>query len=82
MSQSAFYFRVGIAAMGVCGSAQMVRIVWRILREARIERRPGLRPISPHDGAALYWAIVGFITLGAIIAVWGTSVLIVRLLNM
>ena len=77
--QVALFFRVTIAALAAFASVQMIRIVYRILRQGRIDRRPGLGPLSMHNKPLFYWSIVGFIALGAVGTIWGTVVLILRL---
>jgi hypothetical protein len=61
--------------------AYMIRYIFLVLREGKITRRPGLKPVSPRDGAAIYWTFVAVSSLGAIIIAWGTVIVILRLLH-
>ena len=60
---------------------QMVQFIWKAIKNGRIERRPGFKPVSPHDGAAIYWSFIGIVALGALISVAGMAVLIVDVIG-
>jgi hypothetical protein len=81
MIQFNFYFYTALAAAGIFVSAYMIWHIFLVLREGKIPRRPGLKPVSPRDGAAIYWSYLAVSLLGAIIIAWGTVIVILRLVH-
>lgn len=81
MTQSTFCFYIGLVAGGIVCIAFMIRQIYLALRKGSIERRLGLRPVTPHDGAALFWAAIVILVAGTIIGLWGIAVVMSRLLN-
>jgi len=74
-------FYIVLAVGGVIVTAFTATQLYAILRDGVIERRPGLKPVSPQSGAVLYWFAVGVMAAGTAIILWGIAVIISRLLS-
>lgn len=82
MSQPFLYFHIAQAAGGLVVSVFMTRLLFRIVRERKIPRRQGKKPITPDEDGYAYWGFTGWLALGTVGIICGTGLVIFNLLRL
>ena len=71
----------GLAVGGLIVTAFMLRELFVILGRGSVPRRSGNDPIRRDRQATLFWTFVGWCSLCTLGIMWGTLILVIRLLS-
>jgi len=74
-------FYVVLSVGGIFAAGFMAVQLYGTLRDGLIERRPGLKPVSPQSGAVLYWFAVSITAVGMTIILFGVAEMISNVLS-
>ena len=81
MTQLKFAYYIVLLVGGSACAIFMVQQILDVLKKGLIKRSRGLKPLTPNDGAPLYWLTVAFLVLSTALLILGIWVVITRLIS-